>query len=158
MLISLATIAAGALVLYFWNQIASFLVNVFLPFIREHALPVFGIVAALVDFVNKGVVTVRESIIRGYHWVKENLLHSSTIYTPIEGDMVKGTTRTIINDNGKVSGTETSFTMVKWDMPTEALVALSQRAEGIEVDNKTEILHKAESQAQKQAMSLASAN
>lgn len=158
MLIALTALAAGALVLYFWNQIAAFLVNVFLPFIREHAMPVFDVVASFVEFVNKGVVTVRESIIKGYHWVKESLLHSSTIYTPIEGDMVKGTTRTIINDNGKVSGTETTFTMEKWDMPTEALVALSQKAEDIEIDNKTEILRKAESQAQKQAMSLASAN
>ena len=158
MFITLASIAAGALVLYFWNQIASFLVNVFLPFIREHAFPVFNIVAALVNFVNKGVVTVRESIIKGYHWVKANLLHSSTVYTMKDRDTVLGTTRTIINDNGKVSGTETTFTISKWDMPYEDLVILTQRAEAIEVDNKSEALRKAEEQAQKQAMSLAALN
>jgi hypothetical protein len=76
----------------------------------------------------------------------------------MEGDRVKGTTRTIINDNGKVSGTETTFTVSKWDMPYEDLVALTRRAEGIEVDNKTELLHKAEEQARKKALSLAAAN
>ena len=158
MLITLAAITAGTLAIYFWNQIAAFLVNVFLPFIQEHAYPVFDIVASLVNFVNQGVVTVSEGIIRGYHWVKFNLLHSSTVYTPMEGDRVKGTTRTIINDNGKVSGTETTFTACKWDMPYEDLVALTRRAEGIEVDNKAELLRKAEAQAQKNAISLAAAN
>ena len=76
----------------------------------------------------------------------------------MEGDRVKGTTRTIINNNGKVSGTETTFTTSIWDMPYEDLVILTQRAEAIEVDNKSEALRKAEEQAQKQAMSLAALN
>lgn len=157
MLITLATIAAGSAVVFFWNEIAGFLVNSFLPWIRENISSVFPLIAGLVDFINKGMVTVRRTIVDAYHWVKANLLHCSTKYVLDEKGNAYSTTVTVINDNGKVTGTETKRAISKWDMPAEALEQLTRNAQATEIDNKEVILRKTEQQAEKQAMSLSSA-
>lgn len=157
MLITLSAIVAGAAVVFFWNEIAGFLVNSFLPWIRENISSVFPVVAGLVDFINKGVVTVRRTIVEAYRWVKTNLLHCSTEYVLDEKGNAYSTTITVINDNGKVTGTETKRVISKWDMPAEALEQLTRNAQATEIDNKEVILRKTEEQAQKQAISLSHA-
>ena len=157
MLITLSAIVAGAAVVFFWNEIAGFLVNSFLPWIRENISSVFPVVAGLVDFINKGVVTVRRTIVEAYNWVKTNLVHCSTKYEVNKEGHVYSTTVTVINDNGKITGTETKRAISKWDMPAEALDQLTRNAQVTEMDNKEAILRRAEEQAMKQAMSLSSA-
>lgn len=157
MLITLSAIVAGAAVVFFWNEIAGFLVKSFLPWIRENISSVFPLVAGLVNFINKGVVTVRRTIVKAYNWVKTNLLHSSTEYVLDEKGNAYSTTITVINDNGKVTGTETKRVISKWEMPAEALEQLTRNAQVTEIDNKEAILRRAEEQAMKQAMSLSSA-
>ena len=157
MLITLSSIAAAAAVMFFWNESAGFLVNSFLPWIRENVSSVFPVVAGLVDFINKGVVTVRRTIVEAYRWVKTNMLRCSTKYVLDEKGNAITTTVTVINDNGKISGTKKEWVTSKWDIPTEALVELSRNAQEVEIDNKDAILRRTEAQAEKQGMSLSTA-
>lgn len=159
MIVTLTAIAAVAAALFFWNEIAGFLVNTFLPWIRERVgSVVYGVIAGLVEFLNKGTVLVRQTIVAGYKWVKTNLLHSSTKYVLDEQGNAYSTTVTVINDNGKISGTETKRAISKWDMPEEALMELTRNAQSSTVDNKEVILRKTEEQAAKELITLTTAN
>lgn len=149
-LTTLAVVVAA----FFWNRIAGFLVNTFLPFIREHAYPAFKVVAAVVDFVNKGMVMVRNAIVDGYNWIKNNLLHCSTTYELDSANNVHATTVTVIQENGKVRGIETKEVVNKWDMPAEAFARLSHNAQQ-QVNCKDELLRKAEQAAAQQQLTLA---
>lgn len=157
MSIILASLVVAAVAAFFWNQIAGFLVNKFLPFIRENVSSIFHAMAAFVDFVNKGMVAARNVIKSGYQWIMKNLLRCSTVYTMEENGQVTATTVTIINDNGKLAGTETREVYDKWDIPADVLVELTRNAQSAQLDNKHEIQNRAQQQAQKQALSLADA-
>lgn len=151
-LVTLAAIAAT----FFWNRIAGFLVNSFLPFIKEHAYPIFDVMTTVVDFINKGVVLVRQTIANGYNWIKRNLLRCATTYELDENGNVHSTTVTVIQDNGRLRGFETKEVIDKWNMPPEAFAHLSRNASQ-QVDCKQEILNKTEQMASKQQLSLADA-
>lgn len=157
MFIVIASLAAIAAV-YFWNEIAGFLVNSFLPYIREHVASAQHVVASVIKFVNEGVVTVRNAVKDGYNWIKKNLVHCTTTYQLDQHGNAYSTTVTVINDNGVLSGVESKKAIDKWDMPAEALAELSRNAQAAAINNKDEILRRAELEAQKQSLSLSAVN
>lgn len=155
MLIILSSLIS-VVALFFWNRIAGFLVNKFLPFVREHAYRVHSIVTALVNFVNKVAVTVRQTIVKGYQWIKTNLLHCTSTYELDANNNVKVKTVTVIQENGQVYGTETQEAIDKWDMPTEVFAQLSHNA-AQQVNCKEELLKQAKERAQTEKLDLVNA-
>ncbi|MBQ3144545.1 MAG: hypothetical protein IJB89_08530 [Akkermansia sp.] len=157
MFVTLSIFAAAAAI-FFWQEIAGFLVNTFLPWIREHVGFMYSVVSSLVVWLNKGVVRVRSSIVSAYNWIKTNMLHCSTKYELDKEGNAYSTTVTVINDNGKITGTEAKRAISKWDMPQDVLVELTRNAQASTIDNKSVILNKVEEQAKKDLITLSATN